>query len=191
MFVNAHIETERLLIKPYHISDAEHLYELQKHPEAKRFMPSPVYSLEEIQDIILWSMEMNKKNTVSNIVKFNLSIFEKSSQKFIGYCGLGPLDFELTSTEMYYALSYEKWKKGYATEATYALLQYVFLKIGIERIVAVVFPENKASIKVVEKLGFQFKEEVQNLNEEFKEFEGMHSFYITKDIFLKNLIISR
>ncbi|MDZ5610616.1 GNAT family N-acetyltransferase [Bacillus pseudomycoides] len=191
MFVNALIETKRLLIKPYHISDAEHLYELQKHPETKRFMPSPVYSLEEIHDIILWSMEMNKKNTVSNIAKFNLSIFEKSSQEYIGYCGLGPLDFELTSTEMYYALSYDKWGKGYATEATYALLHYAFLKIGIERVVAIVFPENKASIRVVEKLGFQLKEEIQNLDEEFREFEGMHSFYITKDAFLKNLTINR
>ncbi|MEI5887862.1 GNAT family N-acetyltransferase [Bacillus albus] len=188
MFVDAHIETKRLIIKPYHIFDAKYLYELQKHPETKRFMPSPEYSLKEIQDIILWSMEMNKKNTVSNIVKFNLSIFEKSSQQYIGYCGLGPLDFELISTEMYYALSYDKWGKGYATEATCALLQYAFLKLGINRIVAVVFPKNKASIKVIEKLGFQFKEEIQNLDEEFREFEGMCSFYITKDIFSNNLI---
>ncbi|MBJ7939289.1 GNAT family N-acetyltransferase [Bacillus cereus] len=191
MFLNALIETKRLLIKPYHISDAEHLYELQKHPEPQRFMPSPVYSLEEIHDIILWSMEMNKKNTVSNIAKFNLSIFEKSSQEYIGYCGLDPLDFELTSTEMYYALSYDKWGKGYATEATNALLQYTFLKIGIERIVAVVFPENKASIRVLKKLGFQFEEKIKNLNEEFKEFAGMHSFYITKDVFSKNLTNNR
>ncbi|WIK98796.1 hypothetical protein QPL86_27900 (plasmid) [Bacillus bombysepticus] len=49
-----------------------------------------------------------QKNSVNNIAKFNLSIFEKSSQKFIEYCGLGPLDFEITSTEMYYALSYDK-----------------------------------------------------------------------------------
>ncbi|MEC2715406.1 GNAT family N-acetyltransferase [Bacillus cereus] len=98
----------------------------------------------------------------------------------MGYCGLGPLDFEITSTEMYYALSYDKWGKGYATEATYALLQYAFLKIGIERVVAVVFPENKASVRVLKKLGFQFE-----------EFAGMHSFYITKDVFSKNLTNNR
>ena len=188
MFVNAYIETKRLIIKPYQISDATYLYMLQKHPEIKRFMPSPDYSLKEIQDTILWSMEMNKKNTVSNIVKFNLSIFEKSSQQYVGYCGLGPLDFELTSTELYYALSYDKWGKGYATEATYALLQYAFLKLGLNCIVAVVFPKNRGSIKVIEKLGFQFKEYIQNLAEEYQEFEGMCSFYVTKDMFLNNLI---
>ncbi|WP_257133447.1 GNAT family N-acetyltransferase [Bacillus wiedmannii] len=87
---------------------------------------------------------------------------------------------------MYYALSYDKWGKGYATEATYA-----FLKIGIERVVAVVFPENKASVRVLKKLGFQFEEKVKNSNEEFKEFAGMHSFYITKDVFSKNLTNNR
>lgn len=127
-----------------------------------------------------------QKNNVNNIAKFNLSIFEKPYQRFIGYCGLDPLDFEITSTEMYYALSYDKWGKDYATEATYA-----FLKIGIERVVAVVFPENKASIRVLKKLGFQFEEKIKNLNEEFKEFAGMHSFYITKDVFSKNLTNNR
>ncbi|MFP3590052.1 GNAT family N-acetyltransferase, partial [Paraburkholderia sp. SIMBA_055] len=63
---------------------------------------------------------------VNNIAKFNLFIFEKSPQRFIGYCGLGPLDFEITSTEMYYALPFDKWGKGYATEAIYALLQLLF-----------------------------------------------------------------
>ncbi|MEB9382127.1 GNAT family N-acetyltransferase [Bacillus cereus] len=188
MFVNSYIETKRLIIKPYQISDARYLYKLQKHPEIKRFMPSPDYSLKEIQDIILWSVEMNKKNTVSNIVKFNLSIFEKSSQQYVGYCGLGPLDFELTSTELYYALAYDKWGKGYATEATNALLQYAFFKLGLNCIVAVVFPKNKGSIKVVEKLGFQFKEYIQNLTEDYQEFEGMCSFYVTKDMFLNNVI---
>lgn len=69
-----------------------------------------------------------QKNNVNNIAKFNLSIFEKTSQRFSRYCELDPLDFEITSTEMYYALSYDKWGKGYATEATYALLQYAFKK---------------------------------------------------------------
>ncbi|GAB6426747.1 hypothetical protein bcgnr5390_43800 [Bacillus luti] len=66
-----------------------------------------------------------------------------------------------------------------------------FKKKGIERVVAVVFPENKASIRVLKKLGFQFEEKIKNLNEEFKEFAGMHSFYITKDVFSKNLTNNR
>ncbi|CAI8996575.1 (ribosomal protein S5)-alanine N-acetyltransferase [Bacillus sp. IT-79MI2] len=189
MFVNSQIETERLHIRPYRIHDASALYELQKQPEVNFYIPEPIYSLKEIEDIIHWSIEMNKKNSKNHIAKFNLSIIEKSSQKLIGYCGLGPSDFEPTSTELYYALSRDIWGKGYATEATSALLQYGFSVIGLEMIIASVFPENQKSIHVLEKLGFQFKETVQNLEETLKEYEGMLYFHITKELFLQKAVL--
>lgn len=61
MFVNSQIETERLHIRPYRIDDASALYELQKQPEVNFYIPEPIYSLKEIEDIIHWSIEMNKK----------------------------------------------------------------------------------------------------------------------------------
>ncbi|PED71510.1 GNAT family N-acetyltransferase [Bacillus pseudomycoides] len=189
MFVNSQIETERLHIRPYRIHDASALYELQKQPEVNFYIPEPIYSLKEIEDIIYWSIEMNKKNSKNHIAKFNLSIIEKSSQKLIGYCGLGPSDFEPTSTELYYALSRDIWEKGYATEATSALLQYGFSVIGLEMIIASVFPENQKSIHVLEKLGFQFKETVQNLEETLKEYEGMLYFHITRELFLQKAVL--
>ncbi|MDZ5609232.1 GNAT family N-acetyltransferase [Bacillus pseudomycoides] len=189
MFINAKLETERLHIRPYQITDAPALYELQKQPEVHLYIPEPIYSYKEIEDIISWSIDMNKKNSIHHIAKFNLSIIENISQKFIGYCGLGPSDFEPASTELYYALSHDTWGKGYATEATSALLQYAFSIIGIETIMASVFPENKKSIHVLEKLGFQFKEKVQNLEETLKEFEGMLYFHITKELFLQKAAV--
>ncbi|MBY0597517.1 GNAT family N-acetyltransferase [Bacillus bingmayongensis] len=189
MFVNFQIETERLHIRPYRICDASALYELQKQPEVNFYIPEPVYSLKEIEDIIYWSIDMNKKNSVNHIAKFNLSIIEKASQKLISYCGLGPSDFEPTSTELYYALSRDTWGKGYATEATSALLQYAFSIIGMETIIASVFPENKKSIHVLEKLGFQFKETVQNLEKSLHEYEGMLYFQISKELFLQKAVL--
>ncbi|MEI4620479.1 GNAT family N-acetyltransferase [Bacillus cereus] len=189
MFVNARIETERLHIRPYRICDASALYELQKQPEVNLYIPEPIYSLKEIEDIIYWSIDMNQRNTVNHIGKFNLSIIEKTSQKLIGYCGLGPSDFEPTSTELYYALSRDTWGKGFATEATSALLQYAFSTIEIETIMASVFPENKKSIHVLNRLGFEFKETVQNLEKTLQEYEGMLYFQITKELFLQKAVL--
>ena len=45
------------------------------------------------------------------------------------------------------------WGKGYATEAARACLDYGLGELGIERIVAIIFPENAPSIRVAEKLG--------------------------------------
>ena len=41
--------------------------------------------------------------------------------------------------------------------------------------------------KILEKLGFQFKENVQNLEETLKEYVGMLYFYIAKKLFLKRM----
>ncbi|MBK3495226.1 GNAT family N-acetyltransferase [Viridibacillus sp. YIM B01967] len=186
MFTNACIETERLLIRPYQIGDLDCLYELQKHPEVHRYIPEPIYSMGEMENIIRWSMDVNKKNTVNNIIKFNLAIIEKTSQKLIGYCGLGPLDFNPSLTELYYALTYDQWGNGYATEASKALLNYAFSVFQVENIVTTVFPENLASIHVLEKLGFQYKHKVQDLDVEFQEFEGLLFFSKTNPISLTN-----
>ncbi|EOP53341.1 hypothetical protein KOY_03539 [Bacillus cereus VDM021] len=56
-------------------------------------------------------------------------------------------------------------------------------------IIASVFPENQKSIHVLEKLGFQFKETVQNLEETLKEYEGMLYFHITKELFLQKAVL--
>ncbi len=49
------------------------------------------------------------------------------------------------------------WGQGIATEAAQALLAHGFKEAGLERIVGLVMPENRASIRVLEKLGLQFE----------------------------------
>jgi RimJ/RimL family protein N-acetyltransferase len=49
----------------------------------------------------------------------------------------------------------EYWKRGIATECVQLLLNYAFLKLGLKEINAYVFPENKASIRMLEKNGMK------------------------------------
>jgi RimJ/RimL family protein N-acetyltransferase len=55
-----------------------------------------------------------------------------------------------------YAIAKEKWGNGYATEAAAAAVDHAFRRLKLERIVAVAYPENTASIRVMEKLGMKF-----------------------------------
>src|SRR6266511_4173889 len=48
------------------------------------------------------------------------------------------------------------WGKEIATEAVAALIGYAFRSLGLPRVVAVVYPENVASRRVLEKLGFAY-----------------------------------
>jgi len=72
--------------------------------------------------------------------------------KFIGWCGLQYLP-ETEEVEVAYLLGKAYWGKGLATEAAQASLRYGFEDLGLESIVGIVHLENKASQRVLEKLG--------------------------------------
>ena len=56
--------------------------------------------------------------------------------------------------ELAYRLARASWGAGLATEAASALARYAFDQVGLPRLVAVTFPENVASQRVLEKVGF-------------------------------------
>ena len=56
--------------------------------------------------------------------------------------------------EVGYRLARTSWGRGIATEATSALIDYAFATLDLPRIVAVVYTDNRASRRVLDKLGF-------------------------------------
>jgi RimJ/RimL family protein N-acetyltransferase len=54
-------------------------------------------------------------------------------------------------------LAHAYWGNGLATEAAQAVMDYGFGTLGLQRIVAVVHPENRASLRVLQKLGMTFE----------------------------------
>lgn len=82
-------------------------------------------------------------------------VIEKSSNSFVGWCGLWKL-VESGETEVGYAINKKFWRQGFATEAAAGFLRYGFDDINLNKIVAVARPENTASRRVMEKLGMQY-----------------------------------
>jgi len=48
------------------------------------------------------------------------------------------------------------WGKGYAKEAAKAMLSYGFGDLKLARIMAFVLPQNKASVRILNQLGFRY-----------------------------------
>jgi RimJ/RimL family protein N-acetyltransferase len=87
------------------------------------------------------------------------AVFERSTNQFVGYCGVVRApgnDFD----ELIYVYHVAAWGKGYATEAGHAMIAYVFQHAPLDQIYATIYPDNQASIRVVEKLGFHFDRQV-------------------------------
>lgn len=61
------------------------------------------------------------------------------------------------TAEIGYTLAREAWNRGYAVEATSALVEYLFDTIGVTRVEAMLHPDNPASAMVLERIGMLFE----------------------------------
>jgi [ribosomal protein S5]-alanine N-acetyltransferase len=177
MFVDAVIETDRLRIRPYQLKDVDSLYEVVSEPNFYQYVPEEVPTHDDVRKIVEWSMDCNLKNTPEKIIKFNLAIIDKEYDELIGYCGLGPFDLNKNKVELYFGLSEQYRGMGLAKEAASAVLNYGFNAIGLNEMVSTVHPDNIASVKILESLGFVYFNTLKDLPKNEAYFEG-HSYYV-------------
>ncbi len=146
------IETERLLLREITLDDKEELFKLHSNPEVQKYTGEPVVeSIEEIEKAI--------KTRISNYEKYGFgrwATFLKNDMQFVGWAGLAYLP-EFDEIDLGYRFLPQYWGKGIATEASHAILAYGFDELKLRRIIAIAMKENKASIKVMEKVGMQFE----------------------------------
>ena len=81
------------------------------------------------------------------------AVKEKTSGKIIGHCGIQPISDG--RIEILFAYAPDAWGKGYATEAGKAVLAYAKEHFEVKEINAMSYPQNMASIAVINKLGFK------------------------------------
>lgn len=87
-----------------------------------------------------------------------LAAVEKTSGEIIGF--IGPLVETIEGCRHFgvaYILMKERWGMGYATEGARASLACAFERLGAERVIAVIRPENSASRGVAERLGMEIE----------------------------------
>ena len=141
------LETPRLLIRNLTAEDADAVFAMRRDPEIMRFIREPQ---ENILETVNW-IAMITGHMETTGIGF-MAVIEKESGHFLGWCGLWVLK-ETSEIEIGYAVKKESWGKGYATEASQRVLRYAFEDLSLERVVAVAYPENSASINIMKKLG--------------------------------------
>lgn len=81
---------------------------------------------------------------------------ELASHSSIGICGLKKREV-LEIPDLGFAFIKKYWGQGFATEAGQAVLDYAQKELKLFHIAAITHPDNEGSIKVLTKLGFEFK----------------------------------
>jgi ribosomal-protein-alanine N-acetyltransferase len=164
------------------MADLDALQYILSDEEVVKFLPEDTMTIGEVKDILTWLVGCYSKNKPDKIIKFTVATELKDSGVLIGWCGLGPLEFAPDEIELYYGLAKKYWGKGLATEAGKVMLNYAFDTIGLNKVVAVVNPENRASVKVIEKLGMIYESEVKGLKSQFRFYEGDLLYSIRRNI---------
>ncbi len=91
----------------------------------------------------------------------------KETGELIGACGLKRLDADTAPNEIKgnieigWIFGEKYWRKGYASEAANASLDYAFARTDAARVIALTSQSNIPSWKMMEKLGMQRREEFE------------------------------
>lgn len=136
------IETERLIIRNFQLSDEKDLCEYMMQRVNAEFEAYPDFTVEKAKKEIAYRAESDEF----------FAIELKENHKVIGNIYLGKRDFN--GRELGYVLNENFQGKGYGTEASKAVISY-FFKEGVHRIYAECAPQNIPSWKVMEKIGME------------------------------------
>lgn len=84
-------------------------------------------------------------------------LFERASGEFIGRVMLNHTQFEHgEDVELAFALMPAHWRRGLTIEAAEAVLEIAFGQIGLDSVLCTTLETNYASLRVIERLGFEF-----------------------------------
>lgn len=145
------LETNRLLLREFNISDAGSFYELNLNPNVIKHTGNSVFKDIGEAKKFLENYSDYQKNGFGR-----WAVINKSNEEFIGWCGL-KYDENLNETDIGFRLFEHFWNQGFATESSKACIDYGFEKLNLKTIVGRAMKENMASIKVLEKIGLQYQ----------------------------------
>lgn len=156
------MKTKRIGFSEWEAEDIELAKLLWGDPTVTRFIcASGIFRQEEIEKRLKSEIE---RNSIYHVQYW--PIFELASKELIGCCGLRP--YKEKTYEIGFRLRPKFWGQGVATEAATAVMEYACTSLGAERLFAGHHPDNKASQKVLGKLGFQYT------GDEFYEPTGLY-----------------
>lgn len=150
------LDTSRLHLQPIANEDADEWWgAIWSDAEVTRYLPPRAPLARD-------EMEARTQRALDHWGAHGIGIWavrENKDENLVGHCGL--VVNEPPDVELIYAFARRVWGQGFATEASERLVAYAFRELGLDRLVALVFPENVASSRVLKKLGFVQEGETQ------------------------------
>ncbi len=154
------LSTDRLDIRPFRETDLDGLFRMYGDEQTMRYSGGSggAHTREETAASLARLMAHQQEHGFSLY-----ALIDRERDEFVGECGMVQVEFTGPEVEIAYYIVRDHWGQGYATEATRACLDHGFADLGLDRIIGLAWPDNPASLRVMEKSGMTY--------------EGMHTYY--------------
>lgn len=156
------LETPRLRLRPLAASDEADLIALDSDPEVMRYVGSPAGVRSPADTAERARLRIRESERGDHEPLGFWRIEGRADHAFYGVGALIRMPdggdkrgAEEPDVEVAYRLARSAWGRGVATEAAGALVAHALGPLALPRVVAVTYPENRASQRVLDKLGFE------------------------------------
>lgn len=172
------LESERFILREVKEQDYISLFEIYSDEDAVKYQP--IYTMKTI--------EQSQKAVQAFLLGFKNKKFirwcisKKENDTVVGLITLHDFNICNSHAEIGFMLNKSYWRQNTMGEVSPGIIKFAFEIIGLNRIEALIHPDNIASIKLSEKLGFQregLKKEAA-YNKRTNEYEDRLIFGITK-----------
>jgi ribosomal-protein-alanine N-acetyltransferase len=146
------LETSRLALRELRVDDARAVNAYASDPEVVRYLDWGPSTLEDTERFLATARAA--RDAVPRTA-YHLAVVLRSTGRLIGGCRIEVRRPADRGGDIGYAFDRYAWGRGYATEATRALLEFGFDSLELHRIWATCDVRNRASARVLEKLGMR------------------------------------
>lgn len=146
------MHTKRLKVRNLKESDLDEFYAYRSNPEITRYQGFSTFSREDSLNFII---EHSKKMLILPGEWIQFAIEHNSNQKLVGDCAIYLHQADSRIAEIGITISHLHQRQGYAREAMFGLMEFLFVAKGVHRIVETVDAENTASIQMLKSLSFR------------------------------------
>ena len=145
------LNTNRLSLRAISAADVDDFYAVYSNPEVMRYWSTPPLPNKDAASKLI--DEIHEGIERDDMLKWGIAL--RSNDKLIGSVTLFHIDLTHRRAEIGYAQGRAYWGQGYMQEALKAVLNHAFEILNLHRIEADVDPRNAASVRTLERLGFQ------------------------------------
>ncbi len=151
------LQTDRLILDVWQQSDWVKLRPIATDPEVMRFITGGIpWSDDQIRSFVDRQIKLFSEKGYCR-----WKLLAKDTAELIGFCGAG-FWRDFGDPEIGWWLARRFWAQGLATEAARAALHDVFERVKLERIISIAMPGNRASIRIMQKLGLELETEFES-----------------------------